>query len=263
MVLLGPPRVPASPDPCSLAEHRRGSSRHFKEERAHARTNIMRKELSLLVLTLLVLLAPGSPAGADDIAVTIRNRYASLNTFQAEFTQYLTHQESGSTEKREGRLLFKKPLFISWQTRTPVAEQLVINDKEIWNYIPDEKVAYRYPRELVEDSRSLIQVVTGQALLSQDFEASDAGTEGKLRILQLYPKEPLPALVEARLYVDPDKGYIQRAVITDFYGNNNDVRFTSFIPNADISSRAFNFRPPSGVEVEDRVDRILESRDLF
>ena len=156
---------------------------------------------------------------ADEIATTIRDRYASLKSFQANFTQYLTHQESGQTEKREGELLFRRPFLVSWETKPPVAERLIITDKEIWDYIADENIAYRYPRELVEDSRSLIQVVTGQALLSKDFDVKDAGTEGKLRILQLYPKEPVPQLVEARLYVDPEKGYIQRAVITDFYGN--------------------------------------------
>ena len=201
---------------------------------------------------------------ADEIATTIRDRYASLKSFQANFTQYLTHQESGQTEKREGELLFRRPFLVSWETKPPVAERLIITDKEIWDYIADENIAYRYPRELVEDSRSLIQVVTGQALLSKDFDVTDAGTEGKLRILQLYPKEPVPQLVEARLYVDPEKGYIQRAVITDFYGNANDVRFTSFIPDADIPSRAFRFTAPKGVEVEDRIEKpAIESRDLF
>ena len=205
------------------------------------------------------------PAQADDgIAVTIRDRYASLETFQAEFTQYLLHRESGSKEKREGTLVFKKPLLISWQTKKPAEETLVISSKEIWDYIVDENICYRYPKELVNDSRSLIQVVTGQALLSQDFDVKQAGTEGKLVILQLYPKDPVPTLVEARLYVDPEKGYIQRAVITDFYGNENDVRFTSFIPNASVKSSAFSFTPPKGVEVEDRVDRSgVESRNLF
>lgn len=201
---------------------------------------------------------------ADEIATTIRDRYASLKSFQANFTQYLTHQESGQTEKREGELLFRRPFLVSWETKPPVAERLIITDKEIWDYIADENIAYRYPRELVEDSRSLIQVVTGQALLSKDFDVKDAGTEGKLRILQLYPKEPVPQLVEARLYVDPEKGYIQRAVITDFYGNANDVRFTSFMPDADIPSRAFRFTAPKGVEVEDRIEKpAIESRDLF
>lgn len=225
----------------------------------------MLKRSSFLLIALSLVLLCMAPARADEgIAVTIRDRYASLETFQAEFTQYLTHRESGSKEQREGTLVFKKPLLISWQTKKPVEEHLVISKKEIWDYIADEGIAYRYPKELVNDSRSLIQIVTGQALLSQDFDVTQTGTEGKLVILQLYPKEPVPTLVEARLYVDPEKGYIQRAVITDFYGNENDVRFTSFIPNASVSSSVFNFTPPKGVEVEDRVERSgVESRNLF
>ena len=224
----------------------------------------MTKVLRSLVFLCCILLLAAPVQAEDQIATTIRDRYASLNSFQANFTQYLTHQESGQTEKREGELYFKRPFLVSWETKAPVAERLIITDKEIWDYIADEKIAYRYPRELVEDSRSLIQIITGQALLSKDFDVQDAGTEGKLRILQLYPKEPVPQLVEARLYVDPVKGYIQRAVITDFYGNANDVRFTSFIPDADVPARTFRFTPPKDVEVEDRIEKpAIESRDLF
>ncbi|MDO5536817.1 MAG: outer-membrane lipoprotein carrier protein LolA [Desulfovibrionaceae bacterium] len=219
----------------------------------------------VLLLSLALLPAAAGPAlAAGDIAVTIRDRYAALGSFQAEFTQYLLHRESGQKEKREGTLYFKKPLFISWETKKPAAENLIINDREIWDYIVDEGVAYRYPRELVNDSRSLIQVVTGQALFSQDFDLAGTGTEGRLTVLTLYPKDPVPTLVEARLYVDPEKGYIQRAVITDFYGNENDVRFTSFIPDARIPDKTFRFTPPKGVDVEDRVEKSgVESRDLF
>lgn len=206
----------------------------------------------LLALVMGLSLVNAAAAAAGDIASTIRDRYASLNTFQAEFTQYLKHRESGQQEKRQGTLIFKKPLLVNWQTRAPHAENLIISADEIWDYLPEEKVAYRYPHSLVDDSRSLIQIVTGQALLSKDFDVKDGGTQGALQILRLYPKNPSPQMIQADLYVDPVKGYIQRAEIIDFYGNSNDVRFTSFIPDADVSSSSFRFRAPSGVDVEDK-----------
>ena len=208
--------------------------------------------LPLLALVMGLSLVNAAPAAAGDIASTIRDRYASLNTFQAEFTQYLKHRESGQQEKRQGTLIFKKPLLVNWQTRAPHAESLIISADEIWDYLPEEKVAYRYPHSLVDDSRSLIQIVTGQALLSKDFDVKDGGTQGALQILRLYPKNPSPQMIQADLYVDPVKGYIQRAEIIDFYGNSNDVRFTSFIPDADVSSSSFRFKAPSGVDVEDK-----------
>ncbi len=216
------------------------------------------------LFALLLAAALAAPAQAAGLVETMRDRYAAAGSFKAAFTQNLTHKESGQKETREGSLQFKKPLLIRWETKEPAAETLVVNEKEIWDHIPEENVAYRYPRELVEDSRSLIQVVTGQALLSKDFDVKDAGTEKGLSVLQLYPREPVPQLVEARLYVDPVKGFIQRAVITDFYGNENDVRFTSFTPDADIPSRVFRFTPPKGTDVEDRVEKpAIEGRNLF
>lgn len=221
------------------------------------------RHFKFLCLVFLLSLVIAPKAWTGDIATTIRERYASITTFKAFFTQYLTHRESGQTEKREGTLLFKKPLLINWETKTPHSEVLVVSEKEIWDYVPEEKLAYRYPHNLVEDSRTLIQVVTGQALLSKDFDVKESGSQGELRILHLFPKDPVPQLVEAILYVDPVKGYIQRAVITDFYGNTNDVRFTSFIPDADISRGSFDFRAPKGVEVEDRIKTGVQERKLF
>lgn len=193
----------------------------------------------------------------------IKTTYADLKTFRAAFKQTLTHQESGKKEVRKGTLLFRKPLSIRWETNEGTDELLVVTPAEIWNYIPDEEVAYRYPPDLVQDSRSIIQVLTGQAALDKDFDVKAEGRKDGFRLLRLYPKEPTPQMVEALIYLD-DKGYIQRADIVDFYGNHNDVRFTAFRPNAAVSDRDFRFTPPKGVDVEDRTSKKgIEERDLF
>ena len=177
----------------------------------------------------LVILA-ATAAQASDIAATIQARYDKLRTFSATFEQTLTHKESGSVEKRQGNLLFQKPLLIRWQTDKPHEETLVVTSKEIWDYIIDEEIAYRYPLELVRDSRSIIQVITGQAALTKDFDVKEDGQENGLAKLHLYPKEAAPQMVEALLWVEPATGYIRRASIIDFYGNSNDVRLRSSSP---------------------------------
>lgn len=193
----------------------------------------------------------------------IKTSYAALQSFRASFEQTLTHQESGKKELRKGTLLFRKPLFIRWETGEGARELLVVTPSEIWDYLPDEEVAYRYPPELVQDSRSIIQVLTGQAALDKDFDVTTEDRQGDFQVLRLYPRDPTPQMVEARIYLDGN-GYIQRADIVDFYGNHNDVRFTAFSPNARVSDRDFLFAPPKGVEVEDRTQRKgVEERELF
>ncbi|MFT3958153.1 MAG: outer membrane lipoprotein chaperone LolA [Desulfovibrio sp.] len=217
----------------------------------------------MLALAAGLVLLVASAAQAADIAATIQARYEKLRTFSATFEQTLTHKESGSVEKRQGNLLFQKPLLIRWQTDKPHEETLVVTNKEIWDYLADEEIAYRYPLELVRDSRTIIQVITGQAALTKDFDVKEAGQENGLAKLHLYPKEPAPQMVEALLWVEPSTGYIRRASIIDFYGNSNDVRFTQFKPDTSLKESDFTFTAPKGVEVEDRIDRKVQEKELF
>ena len=217
----------------------------------------------MLALAAGLVLLVASAAQAADIASTIQARYEKLRTFSATFEQTLTHKESGSVEKRQGNRLFQKPLLIRWQTDKPHEETLVVTHKEIWDYLADEEIAYRYPLELVRDSRTIIQVITGQAALTKDFDVKEAGQENGLAKLHLYPKEPAPQMVEALLWVEPSTGYIRRASIIDFYGNSNDVRFTQFKPDTSLKESDFTFTAPKGVEVEDRIDRKVQEKELF
>ena len=217
----------------------------------------------ILALTAGLVLMAATAAQASDIANTIQARYEKLRTFSATFEQTLTHKESGSVEKRQGNLLFQKPLLIRWQTDKPHEETLVVTNKEIWDYLADEEIAYRYPLELVRDSRTIIQVITGQAALTKDFDVKEDGQENGLAKLHLYPKEAAPQMVEALLWVEPSTGYIRRASIIDFYGNSNDVRFTQFKPDTSLKASDFTFTAPKGVEVEDRIDRKMQERELF
>lgn len=224
----------------------------------------MKCALACLPFLFLCLFSIQAHAAADKQLVgKIRDTYKAMNSFRADFEQTLTHKESGSREIRKGELQFQKPLQIRWQTIKPHEETLVATNREIWDYLPDEEIAYRYSPAIIQDSRSIIQVVTGQAALDKDFDVKQKGMENGLAKLDLYPKEPSTQMVEATIWVDPATGYIKRAKILDFYGNGNDVRFIKFNPNAKIPAKAFSFTPPKGVEVEDRVGKDIQERELF
>ena len=216
-----------------------------------------------LVLGAVSLLALASWAQAADLVGDLKQRYDTLQSFSAEFEQKLTHKESGAVETRYGTLHFKKPLLIRWETKKPIKETLVVTGKEIWDYIPEEEVAYRYPHDLVQDSRSIIQVLTGQSALDRDFDLTEEGREDGLRKVRLYPKDPSPQMVEAVIWVENDY-LIRRADIVDFYGNHNDVRFVDFKSNSGVPASVFSFTPPKGVEVEDRRQKdAVPERELF
>ena len=206
----------------------------------------------LLLISLPQLAFAATSPRLNAIVKEIQRVYGAIDAFQANFTQKLTHRESGSFEMRDGTLLFKKPLFIRWETAKPNAELLLINSKEISNYLPDEKLVYRYAPELAQDSRTLIRMVTGQARLDQDFYVEEDGKEGGLLRLRLYPLEPTQQMVEGSIWVDPSAYLIKKTVIIDFFGNSNEVFFTSFNTKQKLEEKSFDFVPPKGVIVEDR-----------
>ena len=219
----------------------------------------MSRLLRILFCAFLALGLFAQSASAADISATVKKMqvaYAAMQSFRADFTQELLQRETGMTEKRQGVILFQKPLRVRWETAAPHAELLMVTDEEIWNYLPDEELAYRYSRALAEDSRSLIQVITGQSALSRDFDVESAQSEedGKLIHLLLYPKEPTTELTEAQLWLDPDSALIRRAMVMDFYGNTNTIELGNITPNVAVSDKDFRFTPPAGTEVEDHVE---------
>ena len=183
----------------------------------------------------------------------MQERYAQIQTFRAPFTQKLTHRESGAEDVRSGTLIFQRPLFIRWETNTPGAELLVVTDKEIWNYVAEDNVAFRYAPDLAKDSRSIIQVITGQSRLDQDFTVEERGREGELVILSLYPHEPTVQFTEGRLWVNTKTRFIHKAEITDFYGNANTITLGEMDLNLSFADDTFTFSPPAGIRVEDQT----------
>ena len=189
---------------------------------------------------------------ADDLTSLIQKYYRSMNSFSADFAQTLTHRESGAVEKRQGTITFVKPLRLRWETKSPRKELLLVTRETIWNYIPDEEVAFKYNPNLAQGAANIIQVITGQADLMRDFEVKRVGLEQGLQRLKLYPKNPTTQLVEADIWVDASNGNIRKTVSMDFYGNANSIQFNDYRHNPKVKDSLFSFTPPKGVEVEDR-----------
>lgn len=221
---------------------------------AHFKAGLAVCLAAVLTLTAGFAAAAPSPSEVKPVVDKLQSAYAAMKGFRARFTQELTHQESGTTETRRGVLLFQKPLLVRWETETPNQELLLVTDKEIWNWLPDEELAYKYSLELARDSRSVIMVVTGQSPLNKDFDVERMPDEGGLIHLLLYPKDPAPQLTEAQLWLDPKTSLIKRALVMDFYGNTNQITFDSLTPDAPLQASDFAFTPPAGTEVEDHTD---------
>lgn len=207
-----------------------------------------------LGLAFILALPATSSAESDALVRKIQERYQGVNNLSGEFSQKLLHKESESTTEQAGKLTFQKPLLVRWEVTTPKREELiVVNSKEVWDYIPGEELAYKYPVSLVQDSRTMLKVITGQSNLREDFKVKSDGKENGLNKLKLIPKEATQQITMAVIWVTDD-GIIRRAMIKDFFGNENDITLTSLNFDVTVKDGSFKFTPPEGIEVQDRSD---------
>lgn len=200
---------------------------------------------------------------ADPAATAMQKRYAAVRSMKAEFSQVLTHQESGNKEERTGVLYFAKPMKIRWETVSPIPELLLVTPEAVWNVFPEEDMAYKYPPELSEESGSIVRIVTGQSNLEKDFMIENKGTKNGVTSLILYPRNPTQSMTEAELQVEAATGVIKHATIVDFFNNRNAITFTSQTLDASLNDALFAFTPPKGMKVEDRSAGGVISKPLM
>ncbi|MBC18473.1 MAG: outer membrane lipoprotein carrier protein LolA [Desulfovibrio sp.] len=219
---------------------------------------------NILVIAALVLFAT-SPSWASEVDTEampnlIQEKYENMDSFQADFVQELTNIASGEVDVRKGKIWFKQPSRVRWETSEPEKELLIVGPDFAWDYIEEDELAIKYSVESLLNSKTILRFISGQANLKEDFfvktewEGAEAVREkwGKGNvILQLNPKEPEPGMVLAFIGVEPDTGLLRQVMIVDFYGNGNEVRLSGIELDVALDEDIFQFSPPEGVIVED------------
>jgi len=219
---------------------------------------------NILVVAALVLFAT-SPSWAGEVDAEampnlIQKKYENMDSFQADFVQELTNVASGEVDVRKGKIWFKQPSRVRWETSEPEKELLIVGPDFAWDYIEEDELAIKYSVESLLNSKTILRFISGQANLKEDFivktewEGAEAVREkwGKGNVvLQLTPKEPEPGMVLAFIGVEPDTGLLRQVMIVDFYGNGNEVRLSGIELDVTLDESIFQFSPPEGVIVED------------
>lgn len=195
----------------------------------------------------LVILGLGTPAAADMVD-RVQQRYQSLTGFRAFFTQKLTHAATKKREERLGAIAFAKPRLLRWETTSPEEELVVVGPTAVWEYLPEEGVAYQYTADQLFQSKTILRLLSGEADFRQDFTVADKGLDSGLHLLELTPREPEAGLTLARVWVRED-GFFERLQVLDFFGNENFVQLKAIELDPAIDPVTFAFSPPAGVRV--------------
>jgi outer membrane lipoprotein carrier protein len=219
---------------------------------------INRKIFSVVVAILFVVFGFAGSMAAEEppIHETVRKLqqiYEKTRDFRATFIQETTVKSIGKTDVEEGIVYFKNPRQMFWDYKKPKAKKLVVNARKAWLYLPQEKAVYTQDPEKIFKSEALIRFLSGLGKLKDDFtiqyNPSGATDENGNYLLLLYPREKGASYQYLQMTVDKNNFHILRVSFDDIMGNTTVLKFSGLNMNTGLSSRLFQFQPPTGVSV--------------
>ncbi len=214
----------------------------------------IRWSLMFMLIAIAVLLWT-IPALGSELTRGIQEKYQSIQSLKTDFVQKLTNASSGETEKRYGRIYFRKPGHIRWEEERPGQELLIVDGEVAWDYFPDEGIVYKHGLEEKFESQTMLKFITGDVDLAGDFRIERQGKEQGWAKIKLIPKNPEPSLVLAYIWVEEDSFLLRQILLVDFFGNGNQLAFSNLELNVALDDNLFDFTPPEDVIVRENPDQ--------
>lgn len=203
------------------------------------------KLLVRIFACILILVSFGARAADDQAAVQLRKLLDAMNSLQGKFVQTTYDKAGAEQETSSGNFMLMRPGKFYWETREPMPQLLVSNNKTIWLYDPDlETVTIREFTDDLRETPALLLSADAEQLRKQfsitrdgksaaTFTLTPKVTEGMFQHLTLVFKED--QLVE--FAIKDSLGQTTRCLLSDVQRNKP------------LAEEKFFFQVPEGVEV--------------
>ncbi len=193
--------------------------------------------------------APAPTLTVDDVVARVKTVYSKVTDFKASFKQVVKRKHLPRPRKSRGKVFFKAPNMMRWDYLAPEKVYYISDGKVLWSYQPEDKIAYRMSVKKSE-LYSALKFLFGQGDLKKEFKVKLGKPSKGLIELRLKPKKRQTNYKRLALFVDAKTFQIRKTQIVDPLGNLSTVTFSKpeYKP---LNAKAFGFKPPKGVKVED------------
>jgi outer membrane lipoprotein carrier protein len=197
--------------------------------------------------------ALGGPLPLKELIEKTQERYEKTVDLKARFIQEVTIKSMNKTDREEGIVYVKNPKRMLWNYSKPKAKKLIINPKNAWLYMPEDRVVYIQDTDTIYKSKLAVKFLSGIGKLGEDFHINFSRPEpvdGKGNyLLTLTPFNSDTGIDKLYLTVDKDNFQIIQFSFTDLYENVTRVRLTDIKINNNLPDKLFSFKPPPNVEI--------------
>jgi len=192
------------------------------------------------------------PTHLPEALQKLEKKYAEAVTLEANFSQVADIQSTRQKKTTSGKIHFKRPGKIRWETLAPVGERTTLtgNGKKFWFYTPpfDEGET----GQVIERKSSAVQSQLAEALLSGSFSlAKDMKIQQESPTLFILTphKKASGGVRKAQLELDPEEGLIQKVIVEYQGGNRTEIKLSDIQLGTTISDDTFDFVVPSGTDI--------------
>ena len=191
----------------------------------------------------------GAP-GVDEVVARVQQRYETITTVTASFTQEVFSRALGSTEVSRGEVTLKKPGKMRWVYREPAGDEITSDGRTFWLYQADLGQVVRRPAAEVTGSVAT-DFLSGVGRLTEEFEVTLDGETPGTYILGLVPRKGLENVKRLTMEVDKKTFLVVSTTTEDLFGNTTKVTFRDIATNVTVEDGLFSFVPPAGAVVID------------
>lgn len=185
---------------------------------------------------------------ADEIFERLKEKYRSIESLRAEFSQTMTSSFTDDEATSTGLLIASGE-----QYRVEMEEQTLVTDGDVtWVYMPSQK------QVLINDYSADEQTFSVNEFLfnyDEKFDLSNVETSTlngeRHYILALEPKSKDAFFTEATLSMRARDNVITRLRVVDVNGTTMVFDLTNIQLNPALEADVFSFIPPKGTEVID------------
>lgn len=197
--------------------------------------------------SVLILLSISANAADDQAAVQLRKLLDAMNSLQGDFVQTTYDKTGVEQETSSGKFMLMRPGKFYWETREPMPQLLVSNNKTIWLYDPDlETVTIREFTDDLRETPALLLSADAEQLRKQFSIARDEKNTAA-NSFTLTPKVTEGMFQHLTLVFKNDQ--LVEFAIKDSLGQMTRCVLSNVLRNKPLAEEKFFFQVPEGVEV--------------
>ena len=195
----------------------------------------------ILVLTTALFINTSFGATAD----VLQNKLNSIRTMSAKFSQVIKAGKK-VLSRSSGTMALERPGRFRWQTRDPMAQLVVADNKHLWVYDVDlEQVTVKKQEKGLGGTAALF--LSGyDDNVTRNFTVSNSN-EGKDELYDLQAKSGKENFQHVKLRFLGDS--LTGIELDDQLGQHTVVTLSDIKNNPPLPASLFEFKPPKGVDV--------------